>query len=253
MQGKVALITGASSGIGAATAAEFAARGAAVMLAARRADELEAQVRLLTEGGAQASAIVTDVSDAAAVERMVAHTIATFGSLDYAVNNAGIEGTFVSITELEEADWDRAIDVNLKGTFLCLKYEARAMLAAARGGAIVNVGSINSFLGFAGGGPYVASKHGMIGLTTSVSAELAPQGIRVNLVCPGLIDTPMHRRGRTIFGDANYDRLIADRIHARRAGEPEEIAKAIAFLCSDDASYISGSTLTTDGGLTLTM
>lgn len=145
------------------------------------------------------------------------------------------------------------LDTNLKGTFLCLQYESRAMLAGGRGGAIVNVGSVNSFLGFPTGSAYVASKHGQIGLTTSVSAELAPQGIRVNLVCPGFIDTPMHHRGRGILGDEIYDNMLQSRVHVKRVGRPEEIAQTILFLCSDDASYITGATLTPDGGFTLTI
>ncbi len=127
------------------------------------------------------------------------------------------------------------------------------MLAGGYGGAIVNVGSVNSFLGFPTGSAYVASKHALIGLTTSVSAELAPQGIRVNLVCPGLIDTPMHRRLRGVIGDEIYDQGFLPNVHLRRAGRPEEIARSIAFLCSDEASYITGATLTPDGGHTLTM
>ena len=127
------------------------------------------------------------------------------------------------------------------------------MLASGNGGAIVNIGSVNSFLGFPTGSAYVASKHGLIGLTTSVSAELAPQGIRVNLVCPGFIDTPMHHRVRGIFGDDIYDKVLFPQVHLRRAGRPEEIAQTILFLCSDAASYISGATLTPDGGFTLTI
>jgi NAD(P)-dependent dehydrogenase (short-subunit alcohol dehydrogenase family) len=197
--------------------------------------------------------VVADVSVAKDVERMVAHAVETFGRLDYAVNNAGYEGQVASITDLPEEVWDRVLDINLKGAFLCLQHEARAMLAGGRGGAIVNVGSVNSFLGIAYAPAYVASKHGLIGLTTSVSAELAPQGIRVNLICPGIIDTPMHRRGRELFGDAIYDNILSQRVHARRAGSPEEIARSIVFLCSDDASYITGTTLTPDGGFTLTI
>jgi NAD(P)-dependent dehydrogenase (short-subunit alcohol dehydrogenase family) len=127
------------------------------------------------------------------------------------------------------------------------------MLASGRGGAIVNIGSVNSFLGFASGAAYVASKHGQIGLTTCASAELAPQGIRVNLVCPGFIATPMHRRGRAVLGDEIYDGVLATRVHSRRTGRPEEIAQSVVFLCSDEASYITGSTLTPDGGFTLTI
>lgn len=253
MRDKVALITGASSGIGRATAVAFAAKGASVVLAARREDELAALASEIKDQGGNATFVITDVSNAQDVERMVAHSIETFGRLDYAVNNAGIEGQFVSVAELPEAEWDRVLDINLKGTFLCLKYEARAMLAGGQGGAIVNVGSVNSFLGFPYGAAYVSSKHGLIGLTTSVSAELAPQGIRVNIVCPGIVVTPMHQRARGLLGDELYDNVLQQRVHTRRAGRPEEIAKTVVFLCSDEASYITGTTLTPDGGFTLTI
>lgn len=250
---KVAVITGASSGIGRATAEAFAAKGASVVLAARRENEAAALANEIKDKGGKASYVVTDVSVALEVERMVAHAIETFGRLDYAVNNAGIEGQFTSVAELTEEEWDRVLDINLKGTFLCLKYEARAMLAGGHGGAIVNVGSINSFLGFPYGAAYVSSKHALIGLTTSVSAELAPQGIRVNIVCPGITLTPMHQRARGLLGDELYDSVLQQRVHTRRAGRPEEIARSIVFLCSDEASYITGTTLTPDGGFTLTV
>jgi len=250
---KVAVITGASSGIGRATAEAFAAKGASVVLAARRENEAAALANEIKDKGGKASYVVTDVSVALEVERMVAHAIETFGRLDYAVNNAGIEGQFTSVAELTEEEWDRVLDINLKGTFLCLKYEARAMLAGGHGGAIVNVGSINSFLGFPYGAAYVSSKHALIGLTTSVSAELAPQGIRVNIVCPGITLTPMHQRARGLLGDELYDSVLQQRVHTRRAGRPEEIASSIVFLCSDEASYITGTTLTPDGGFTLTV
>lgn len=253
MNDKVALITGASSGIGRATAEAFAANGAKVVVAARREDELATLVTDIESRGGKAICVRTDVSIASEVERMVVQTIETFGRLDFAVNNAGFEGGVGPITDCTEEVWDRVIGINLKGAFLCMKYEARAMLDAGHGGAIVNVGSINSFLGFPGFSPYVASKHGMVGLTTSVSAELAPKGIRVNIVCPGIIDTPMHRRGRELFGDSVYDQVLQQSVHSRRAGRPEEIANCILFLCSDQASYITGSTLTPDGGYTLTM
>ena len=253
MKDKVALITGASSGIGRAAAELFSAKGARVVLAARRKAELMQLSSEIEAQGGRASFIVTDVALATDVERMVAHTMDTFGQLDFAVNNAGVEGRISGIAEMAEEAWDQVLDTNLKGTFLCLKYEAKAMLKAGRGGAIVNVGSINSFLGFAGGAAYCASKHGQIGLTTSASAELAPQGIRVNLVCPGIIKTPMHERARQVIGDAIYDDVILPRVHTRRAGTPQEIARSIVFLCSDDASYITGTTLTPDGGFAMTV
>ena len=253
MNDKVALITGASSGIGRATAEAFAAKGAKVVVAARRQDELATLVSEIEASGGQATGIMTDVSKAEDVVRMVDHAIESFGRLDFAVNNAGIEGTLARITDLTEDDWDRVLDINLKGIFLCMKYEARAMLDCGHGGAIVNVGSVNSFLGFPTGSAYVASKHGMVGLTTSVSAELAPQGIRVNLVCPGFVDTPMHHRARGLLGDELYDKVLLPNVHLRRAGRPEEIARSIVFLCSDEASYITGTTLTPDGGYTLTV
>lgn len=253
MNNNVALVTGASSGIGRATAEAFAAKGARVVLAARRQDELASLVAEIEGRGGKATAITTDVSNAEDVERMVAHAVQTFGRIDYAVNNAGIEGTLAGIVDLAEDDWDRVLDINLKGIFLSMKYEAKAMLVSGKGGAIVNVGSVNSFLGFPTGSAYVASKHGMIGLTTSASAELAPQGIRVNIVCPGFVDTPMHQRIRGLIGDEVVDNVLLPNVHLRRAGRPEEIARSIVFLCSDEASYITGTTLTPDGGYTLTV
>lgn len=253
MNEKVALITGASSGIGRATATAFSAKGARVVLAARRKDDLDSLVGEIEAGGGKATAVKTDVSKANEVEQMVAHALATFGRLDYAVNNAGIEGRIANIVDLPEDDWDVVLDVNLKGNYLCLKYEARAMLDGGRGGAIVNIGSVNSFLGFGGGAAYVASKHGQIGLTTSASAELAPHGIRVNIVCPGFVDTPMHHRIRGVIGDEIFDDGMVPQVHVRRVGKSEEIAASILFLCSDEASYITGTTLTPDGGFTMTI
>jgi NAD(P)-dependent dehydrogenase (short-subunit alcohol dehydrogenase family) len=253
MNNKVALITGASSGIGLATARAFAARGAKVVLAARRDDELAEAVDQITANGGKASFIRTDVSVSADAEQMVAHAVETFGRLDFAVNNAGTEGELAPIADLAEEVWDRVLDTNLKGNFLCLKYEARAMLAAGNGGSIVNIGSVNSFLGFGSGAAYVASKHGQVGLTTSASAELASHGIRVNIVCPGFIDTPMHHRGRKLLGNEIYDEVMVPRVHVRRVGRPEEIAASVLFLCSDEASYITGTTLTPDGGFTMTI
>lgn len=252
MNEHVALITGAGSGIGRATAAAFAARGASVVLAARRPEPLCSLAAEIQAQGGTASYIRADVSVAADVEEMVNFTLKRFGRLDFAVNSAGTEGRSAAISLLSEEEWDAVLNTNLKGAFLCMKYESQAMLDGRRGGAIVNVGSVNSFLGFARGAAYVASKHGLVGLTTSASAELGSHGIRVNLVCPGIIDTPMHRRLRGSLGDAMYDTALNERVHLRRTGLPEEIAKAIVFMCSDEASYITGTTLTADGGFALT-
>ena len=252
MKDKVALITGASSGIGLATAKAFAAKGSKVVLAARRDKELASLASEIQNDGGEATFIKTDVSSTEDVRKMVDHTIQAYGRLDFAINNAGIEGMFAPITELPDEQWEQVIDINLKGTFLCLKYQAKAMLQAGNGGAIVNVGSVNSFLGFAGGSAYATSKHAMVGLTSSVSAELAPQGIRVNIVCPGFIVTPMHHRVREVAGDERIEEFI-ETVHQQRAGKPEEIASTIVFLCSDGASYITGATLTPDGGFTTTI
>lgn len=253
MKNKVALVTGASSGIGRATAELLSSKGASVVVAARRDAELEELVEEIQNRGGAASAIVADMSKSDEVEQMVEHALNEFGQLDFAVNNAGIEGAFSPIVDLPEEEWDRVHDINLKGVFLCMKHQARAMLAAKKGGAIVNIGSVNSFLGFPTGSAYVSTKHALIGLTSSVSAELAPEGIRVNLVCPGIIDTPMHHRLRGIVGDEVYDQYAIPAVHLRRAGRAEEIAKTIAFLCSEEASYITGSTITPDGGFSLTV
>jgi NAD(P)-dependent dehydrogenase (short-subunit alcohol dehydrogenase family) len=250
---KVALITGASSGIGRATAKLFAENGIRVVVAARRREELANLVTEIESNGGTATAVKTDVSKASEVEHMVAHALETYGRLDFAVNNAGIEGQLRGITDLSEEDWDTVMNINLKGIFLSMKYEARSMIKQGTGGAIVNVGSVNSFLGFPTGSAYVTSKHGLVGLTTSVSAELAAQGIRVNLLCPGVIETPMHQRLRGVVGDDIYDKGLLPKVHMQRAGKPEEIAQSIFFLCSDAASYITGTTLTPDGGLTMTL
>lgn len=252
MRDHVALITGASSGIGWATAKAFTEKGVKVVLVARREEELKLlKSEIINEGG-EATYITTDIADSLQVQQAVDKAISTYGRLDYAVNNAGVEGELSSIVDFSEEEWDRVMAINLKGTFLCMKYEAKAMLELANGGAIVNVGSVNSFLGFAGGSAYATSKHGQVGLTTSVSAELASQNIRVNIVCPGVIDTPMHRRIREIAGDELFEGIL-QRVHQQRAGLPEEIAKTIVFLCSPEASYITGTTITPDGGFSSTL
>jgi len=250
--GKVAIVTGASSGIGDATARLLAERGATVVLAARREDAIAALAEDIAAAGGNASFIRTDVSDPGEVEAMVAHAVATHGRLDIAVNNAGMGTQVHSITELPDDYWDRVQDTNLKGNFLCIKHQARAMLAAGNGGSIINVGSVNTFLGCPGAAAYCASKAGQLALTTCASAELAAQGIRVNLMCPGVTDTPMHHEIKANLGPEAFEGMKAQ-THQRRIGDPAEIARAIAFLASDEASFITGTTLTADGGFHLTL
>ncbi|QPL40769.1 SDR family oxidoreductase [Erythrobacter sp. A30-3] len=250
--GKVALVTGASSGIGEATARLFAERGATVVLAARREEAMAALATEIVSAGGDASFVRTDVSDAGQVETMVAHAIENHGRLDIAVNNAGIGAEVYPVIDTPDEWWDRVQNTNLRGNFLCLKHEARAMLAAGNGGAIINVGSVNSFLGCPGAAAYSASKAGQIGLTTSASAELAELGIRVNLMCPGVTDTPLHHEIKGNLGPEAFE-AVRQGIHQRRFGHPIEIARAIAFLASDEASFITGTTLTADGGFHLTL
>jgi NAD(P)-dependent dehydrogenase (short-subunit alcohol dehydrogenase family) len=252
LAGKVAIVTGASSGIGEATARLLAARGATVVLAARREQDIAAHAEAIRAAGGRASHIRTDVADAGDVEAMVAHAVETHGRLDIAVNNAGIGSEVYPIVDTPEEWWDRVQNTNLRGNFLCLKHQARAMLAAGNGGAIVNVGSVNTFLGCPGAAAYCVSKAGQLALTTSASAELAAHGIRVNLVCPGVTDTPLHHEIKGNLGPEAFEGMKAQ-THQRRFGDPAEIARAIAFLASDEASFITGTTLTADGGFHLTL
>jgi NAD(P)-dependent dehydrogenase (short-subunit alcohol dehydrogenase family) len=244
-EGKVALVTGGTSGIGRETAVLFAKRGARVVVAGRRQTEGNETVETIRAAGGEGIFVQTDVSLAAHVKAVVEKAIKAFGGLDYAFNNAGIEGSWVPIIEQSEEDWDRTVDINLKGTWLCLKFELQQMLKQGRGGAIVNMSSVAGFIGGYGVATYSATKHGVLGLTKSAALEVAKNGIRVNAICPAVIETAMAQR---LFGmpDANKRSLGLHPIG--RFGTPLEVAEAVVWMCSSAASFMTGQSLTLDGG-----
>ena len=247
LSGKVALVTGGSTGIGRASALTFAREGAQVVVADVVVDKAEETVRLIKEAGGEARCIKTDVTQAAEVEAMVRFTLDAYGRLDCAHNNAGIEGTVSNTAEYAEADWDRVIGVNLTGVWLCMKYEIPPMLEQG-GGAIVNTASGAGLIGAPGMPAYVASKHGVVGLTKTAALEYAKAGIRVNAMCPGVIETPMVER-LTGGNPGMMEGFVA--IHpVGRAGQPQEIAEAVVWLCSDAASFVTGHAMSVDGGIT---
>ncbi|WP_217553175.1 SDR family NAD(P)-dependent oxidoreductase [Streptomyces sp. GbtcB6] len=238
---KVALVTGAGSGMGRATAVLLARRGAAVTLVGRRENRLAEVVAVITAAGGKALAVPGDVSRPEEIEHAVTRTVEHFGALHYAVNNAGVSGVFTPLTEMTPEQWQRTLDIDLNSLFYGLKYEIPAILDAG-GGAIVNVSSV-----FADrGGPtpdYSSAKHAIRGLTRSAAIEFGSRGVRVNELQPGVIDTEMTQT------DPEGTQRVADTgIPMRRVGTGEEIATAVAFLLSDDASYVNGSHLAVDGG-----
>jgi NAD(P)-dependent dehydrogenase (short-subunit alcohol dehydrogenase family) len=244
-EGKVALVTGGTSGIGRETSVLFAKRGAKVVVAGRRENEGNETVDLIRRAGGDGLFVKTDVSRLADVQALVEKTVRTFGGLDCAFNNAGIEGNWAPIVEQSEEDWDRTIDINLKGTWLCLKFEIQQMLKQGRGGAIVNNSSVAGFIGSYGVATYSATKHGVIGLTKSAALEVAISGIRVNVVCPAVIETPMADR---LFGAPDLHKMALGFHPIGRFGEPREVAEAVLWMCSSAASFMTGQSLVLDGG-----
>jgi NAD(P)-dependent dehydrogenase (short-subunit alcohol dehydrogenase family) len=218
LEGKVGLVTGGTSGIGRDASVLFAKAGAKVVVAGRREAEGKETVDLIRACGGEGLFVKADVSKAADVQALVQKAVERFGRLDVAFNNAGIEGSWIPITEQSEEEWDRTIDINLKGVWLCLKHEIRQMLKQGGGGAIVNMASVAGWIGSAGAATYCASKHGVIGLTKSAALETARSGIRINVACPAVIETPM------------------------------EVAEAVVWMCSDRASFMTGQSLVLDGG-----
>ena len=243
-EGKVALVTGGNTGIGKATALLFAQEGAQVVIAARRVDEGMQTVEEIRQAGGEAIFIKTDVAQAAEVEGLVRHTVATYGRLDCAFNNAGIGGGLLH--EWPEEEWDRLVNINLKGVWLCMKYQITQMLLQGRG-VIVNDSSAAGLTGFARNPVYAASKHGVIGLSKSAALQYVTKGIRINVVCPGLIMTPLIERA---FASApGVKEWFESKQPTGSGGRPEEVAQAVVWLCSDAASFVTGVALPVDGGL----
>ena len=242
-KGKVAIVTGGSFGIGKATALSFAKKGAKVAIVDWVEDS--ETINAIKAIGGEVIFIKCDVSKGEAVRAMVEKTISTFGRLDYAFNNAGIEGENGKTQECTEENWDKTIAVNLKGIWLCMKYEIPEMLRQGKG-VIINCASIAGLVGFAGLPAYVASKHGVLGLTKTSALEYAKLGIRVNAVCPGAIKTAMIDR---ITGNKKEaEEQFAEMEPIGRLGQPEEVANAVLWLCSDEASFVTGHPMAVDGG-----
>jgi len=242
---KVAIVTGGSFGIGRAAAIAFASLGARVVVADSIQDEEQTTLKQIKEAGGQAIFQKCDVSKSAEVKAMVDKTVATYGRLDFAFNNAGIEGALATTQECTEDNWDKTIGVNLKGIWLCMKYEIPYMLQQGKG-AIVNCASVAGLIGFPGLPAYVVSKHGVVGLTKTAALENAKQGIRINAVCPGVIHTAMIDRITGMNKEVEKQYVTMEPVG--RMGKPEEVAEAVIWLCSDAASFVTGHSMPVDGG-----
>ena len=245
LNGKIALITGGSTGIGRATAQVFAREGAKVAVADVNVAGAEETMRLIQDAGGEAVFIRTDVSQAADTEAMVKTVVETYGRLDCAFNNAGIEGEFLPTPDYPETTWDRVIGINLKGVWLSMKAEIKQMLSQG-GGAIVNTASVAGLQGMPSASAYVAAKHGVVGLTKTAALEYAKAGIRVNAVCPGGVETPMLKRAFEKV--PSMEEGVASAEPVGRLAQPAEIGEAVAWLCSDAASFVTGHPMAVDGG-----
>ncbi len=243
--GKVAFITGAASGIGRATAVAFAAEGARVAIVDRTEDALRQTADAIKEAGGEVLVIACDVSMPQRVEAAIARTVETFGRLDIAFNNAGVENKPAPLAEIELDEWDRILNINLRGTFVCMKHELAQMLKQG-GGVVINTSSGAGIRGVPGGSAYVASKHAIIGLTKSAALDYAKSNIRVNAVLPGNIETPMMDR----FTGGDIQKAI-ELEPVGRLGKPEEIAEAVLWMSSDLGAFVTGASISVDGGWSL--
>ena len=246
LEGKVALVTGGSGGIGREISLRYASEGAKVVLSARRVNEGEETAQMIKDAGGEATFVQGDITSAADIDNMVATCVSAYGRLDLACNNAGIEGPMQLLSEISDEDFSRVINVNVIGTWRCMKAELTQM-ASQGGGVIVNVGSAAGLIGFPNAGVYSASKHAMIGLTKTAAQENAPHNIRVNVVCPALVDTTMADRF-TGGQESEAEAFIMMLTQMRRRGTVKEVADAVMFLSSDQSSYVTGHSLVVDGG-----
>ncbi|WP_144158434.1 SDR family NAD(P)-dependent oxidoreductase [Paraburkholderia sp. BCC1885] len=248
LAGRIALVTGASSGIGRASAAELARRGAKVVVAARRQPELDQLVEEIADAGGEARAFVADVAKENDIHQLVDFTVATYGRLDIAFNNAGTEGVFAPLVEQTAERFDMVFEPNVRGVLNSMKYEAEVMLRQGSG-SIINNASMGGLIGFENASVYIASKHAVVGMTKTASIEWFRKGVRVNALCPGLIETPFHHRG--IWPSVDVQEAFAAGTPAGRWGSADEMATIVAFLASDDSSYVSGHALVADGGYSI--
>ncbi len=246
-ENKVALVTGAASGLGLATAKAFAASGAAVVLADWNATNVRAAAAELAAQGHRTLAIPCDVADDVQVEAMIEKTVLTFGQLDAAFNNAGIQNLLAETADSTREDYDRVMAVNLRGVWSCMKFELQQMRRQGSG-AIVNCSSLGGLIGGNQRGSYHAAKHGVIGFTKSAALEYATRGIRVNAVCPGMIRTPMLDQMIAAGQEEELNAMLQTFVPMGRMGRPEEIADAVLWLCSSAASYVTGQSISVDGG-----
>lgn len=247
LEERVTLITGGASGIGRATAVKFAREGARVVVADVLVDYGEQVVSQIRESGGEAIFLKCDVSRTEEVEAMITKIVETYDRLDCAFNNAGIAGAVSLLAECTEENWDRVININLKGVWLCMKYEIRQMLQQG-GGAIVNMSSVSGLVGDPNHPAYGASKHGVAGLTKSAALAYARSNIHINAICPAAIRTPMIERTLQAFPEMSWESLAADH-PIGRIGEPEEVAEAVLWLCTSESAFVTGHLLVLDGGM----